>query len=244
MVMNQMIQFVKQLSGKFGTDVYTSLPNQTDPNKIAFMRELQRELKNKDVLDVPFSELKVVVFDVETTGFYPYKGDRMLSIGAIKMQGDKVLDNETFYSPIHSDEAPSEEIQKLTGITLEDLVNAPSINKVLRDFYHFVNSDTLVAHHASHEKQFMQHATWLALRTSFQHRIIDTSFLTKVVEPETGLVTLDDCCAHYGIDIEQRHHALHDAIATAKLWAESVRSIQKMGFSNLKDVYTYIATLK
>ncbi|MDL4841190.1 exonuclease domain-containing protein [Aquibacillus rhizosphaerae] len=244
MVMNHMIQFVKQMSGKLNSSVYTSLPNQADPNKIAYLRSLQRELKNKDVLQIPFDDLKVVVFDIETTGFYPYKGDTILSIGAIKMQGDKLLQDEVFYAPVYSEEEPSEEIERLTGITKTELLNADSMNKVLRDFFQFTKSDTLVAHHSSHEKQFMQHATWSVLKTNFAHRIIDTSFLTKIIEPESKLVTLDDCCAHYGITINQRHHALHDAIATAKLWAESVRTVQELGFSDLKDVYSHIANLK
>ncbi|MRH43805.1 3'-5' exonuclease [Aquibacillus halophilus] len=244
MVMNQMLQFVKQMSGKLNSNVYTGLPNHTDASKMAYLRNLQRELKNKDVLEIPLNELKVIVFDIETTGFYPYNGDKMLSIGAIKMQGDQILEDQVFYSPIYSETAPSEEIERLTGITKDQLENAPPIHNVLKDFYYFIKSDTLVAHHSSHEKQFMKHATWTSMKTSFQHRIIDTSFLTKIIEPETKLVTLDECCAHYGIAIEHRHHALYDAIATAKLWSESVQSIQEMGFSNLKDVYSEIANIK
>ncbi|UOQ93908.1 3'-5' exoribonuclease [Halobacillus shinanisalinarum] len=241
MIMDQVIQFIKQLSGR--SDGFTSLSSQTDPEKIAYMRDLQRELKTKDVLDSTFDELKVVVFDLETTGFYPYKGDRILSIGAVKMEGDRILE-ETFYSPVYSASAPSEEIQRLTGITKDILENAATLHDVLKEFYQFIKSDALVAHHANHEKQFMKHATWMALKKSFQHRIIDTSFLTEVAEPESRLFTLDECCAHYGIKIDKRHHALHDAVATAKLWAECVREMQTLGFSNLKEVYTHIATLK
>ncbi|WP_226038541.1 exonuclease domain-containing protein [Aquibacillus saliphilus] len=240
MVMNEMFQFVKQISGKLNSNVYTG----TDPGKVAYLRNLQRELKKQDVLGIPFEELKITVFDIETTGFYPYNGDRMLSIGAVKMQGDKVLENEVFYSPIYCETPPSKEIESLTGITKEQLMDAPPIYTVLKDFYQFVKSDTLVAHHSSHEKQFMKHATWTTLKTGFQHRIIDTSFLTRIIEPESNLVTLDECCAHYGITNDRRHHALYDAIATADLWAESVHRIKQMGFSNLKDVYAEIANLK
>ncbi|MCT2536128.1 exonuclease domain-containing protein [Aquibacillus koreensis] len=244
MVMNQMLQFVKQMSGKLNSNVYTGLPNQADAAKIAYLRNLQKEMRSKDVLEVPFRELNVVVFDIETTGFFPYKGDRMLSIGGVKMKGDQVLEDEVYYSPIYSETAPSEEISRLTGITKDQLIEAPPIQSVLKDFYQFVKSDILVAHHSSHEKQFMKHATWIALKSNFEHRIIDTAFLTKIVEPEQKLVTLDDCCNHYGITIDHRHHALYDAIATAKLWSESIKRVEDLGFSNLKDVYTHIAKLK
>ncbi|MFC4323783.1 exonuclease domain-containing protein [Litchfieldia salsa] len=237
-----MVQFVKQLSGRLTPNMYSSVASQNDAASIAYLRQLQRELKREDVLDIPFSELKVTVFDLETTGFDPNKGDRILSIGAIKVEGNKVCEEETFYSLVQSAEEVSEEIADLTGITKNELKEAPPIEVVLKEFYQFIKSDTLIAHHANHERKFMDHVTWSILRKNFQHRIIDTSFLTKIVEPEKNLVSLDECCFHFGIENKQRHHALHDAIATAQLWSNNVSAIQTLGFSDLKDVYTHLAT--
>ncbi|OIJ16794.1 DNA polymerase III subunit epsilon [Anaerobacillus alkalilacustris] len=244
MNMNQMFQYLKQLSGKVSPNMYASVMNQNTASNIAFVRQLQRDLKKQDILEVPFSELKLVVFDLETTGFFPNKGDQIVSIGAVKMEGEKVLEDETFYSLIHNTVGLSNEIEQLTGITKDELLKAPPVETVLSNFYQFIKSAPLVAHHASHEKSFMQHVTWTVLKTRFEHRVIDTSFLTKIVEPKTNLVSLDDCCKHFGIKIERRHHALHDAVGTAKLWSETVREIQGLGFQHLKDVYSYLATLK
>ncbi|SER36068.1 DNA polymerase-3 subunit epsilon [Gracilibacillus ureilyticus] len=241
MVMNQMLKFIKQMSG-YGNDV-ASISNQTDAGKIAYMRNLQRELKKKDVLNIPFSQLPIVVFDIETTGFYPYNGDRILSIGAIKMIGSEVQKEQMFYKTIYNNSPIAEEIKTLTGLTANELHQAAPLEEVLRQFFQFVGSDTLVAHHSSHEKQFMKHASWTALKTSFQHRIIDTAFLTKVVAPEAQQVTLDEWCEYYKVDIGRRHHALYDAVATAKIWSECVKKVEKMGFENLKDAYTHIASL-
>ncbi|MBD8071512.1 exonuclease domain-containing protein [Bacillus sp. PS06] len=242
MGINNMVQFVKQLSGRMTPNMYASVASRTDAASIAYLRQLQRELKREDVLDVPFSELKVVVFDLETTGFDPYKGDRILSIGAVKVQGGKMCEGETYYSLIQFNGEISEEISHLTGITKEALMDAPPVEVVLKEFYEFVNGDTLIAHHANHERKFMDHITWSIMRRNFQHRIIDTSFLTKIVEPEKNLISLSECCAHFDIQIEQRHHALHDAIATAQLWTKNLTAIQALGFGNLKEVYAHLAT--
>ena len=241
MGINNMVRFVKQLSSRLSPNMYTSLSNQTDAASIAFLRQMQRELKREDVLDIPFRELKVVVFDLETTGFNPNNGDVILSIGAVKMIGNKILEGDTFYSLVNYEGKIPEDIVELTGITEEQLIGAPSIEVVLKGFFEFVENDTLVAHHANHEKVFMDHVTWTRIRSKFQHRIIDTSFLTKVVEPECDLVTLCDLCERYGIIIEQRHHALHDSVATAKLWGKSITAAQRLGFVNLSDVYSHLA---
>lgn len=241
MNMNQIVQLVKQLTGRLSPSLYSSVVNQNDAASIAFLRQLQREIKSEDVLRVPFPELQVIVFDLETTGFYPQKGDRILSIGAIKVKGDQIIWDDTFYSLVNCKEPLPVEVKELTGICDDELAEAPSLEHILREFYQFIKSQPLVAHHVNHEKSFMQHATWSTLKMSFQHRTIDTSFLTKIVEPEKSLITLDDYCSHFGISIEKRHHALHDAIGTAKLWTKSIRLVQKQGFFNLLDVYNHLA---
>jgi DNA polymerase III subunit epsilon len=241
MVMNQMLQFIRQISGRLTSNAYASL---SDPQQVAYIRKIQREIKKNDVLNIPFDQLNVVVFDIETTGFYPYKGDRMLTIGAVKVQGENILIDDTFYSSIYSQEGPSEEIRNLTGITKEQLIKAPPIHDVLKEFYQFVQSDTLVAHHSNHEKQFMKHANWLTFKSDFQHRIIDTSFLTQIIEPQLNLNTLDEYCEHFGILNRKRHHALHDAIAAAGLWVKGVRCVKNLGYLTLNDVYAHIAQLK
>ena len=240
--MNPFVQFVKDLSDRLGNG-FSSI-NQNDQSKVAYVRNLEREMKSCDVLDIPLDELPVVVFDLETTGFYPYNGDTILSVGAVKVEGMTIRREEPFYSLINQEQDPSPEIEELTGITSEMVADAPSLRDVLKDFYSYVKGDVLVAHHASHEKQFMSHASWLALKKSFQHRIVDTAFLTRITHQEKKMVSLDECCVHYGIEIEQRHHALYDATATAELWVRSVGELKELGFDTLEDVYTYLATIK
>jgi DNA polymerase III subunit epsilon len=239
MNINNMILLMKQLTGK--VNLYTGLLNQTDPASIAFIRQIQKELKRKYILDVPLDELQVVVFDIETTGFSPEKGDQMLSIGAVKVVGNTINENEKFYSLIQSKEDIPPVIEELTRINKSQLEFAPTIDTVLNEFYQFISSNTLVAHHANHEKLFMQHFTRSTLKTDFQHRVIDTSFLTKITHPNLNLVTLDEYCRHHDFKIKQRHHALHDAFATAKLWAECIRSLQEKGYQNLIEVYSHLA---
>lgn len=242
--MNPMGQWFKQLSGMVSSNHYTDVISERDPAKVAYMRRLQKSMKQQDHLQIPFSDLTVVVFDIETTGFYPQKGDRILSIGATKVKGSKITEEKPFYSLIKSSEPLSDEIQEITGITSEDLLDAPAAEEVLIDFFKFINKHTLVAHHANHEKQFMQHITWSLFKTRFDHRIMDTSFLTKLIEPMKHLVTLEDCCAHYGINATNRHHALADAKMTAEMWCKCVDKIEEQGYTCLKDVYAHLASLR
>ncbi|WP_416150567.1 exonuclease domain-containing protein [Salipaludibacillus sp. HK11] len=242
--MNPMGQWFKQLSGMVSSNNYAGQMSERDPAKIAYLRRLQKSMKQQDHLHIPFSDLTVVVFDIETTGFYPQKGDRILSIGATKVNGNKISEEEPFYSLINTTEPLSETVRDITGITSKELIDAPPVEEVLMDFFKYINQHTLVAHHASHEKQFMQHASWSVFKTRFDYRILDTSFLTKLIEPMSHLITLEECCDYYEIDTTNRHHALHDATMTAEMWCQCVDKIEELGFTCLKDVYAHLASLR
>ena len=205
--------------------------------QVAFLRQLQRELRVEETLHIPLNELNVIVFDIETTGFYPDRGDQIISIGGIKVKGEHIYENETFYSLVKSEKIVSEEISQLTGIYNDELESAPPLSEVLFQFFQFSQDYTLIAHHANHERVFLQHASWKLYRAPFKHRLVDMSFLYRIAEPEVKLITLEDCCEHNGIPIIGRHHALYDAKLTAKLWSLYVKKLQQMGCESLKDLY-------
>lgn len=244
MRVNNVIQLMKQMSGKIGSSIYASVPDQTNPHHISFLRQLQRDINKSDILEIPLTKLKVVVFDLETTGFSPEQGDHILSIGAVKTQGDHLQDDNFFYSLVHSSTPLSQEIMNLTGISEVELLNAPPLAEVLDHFFHYIKGHILVAHHATHEKKFMQDATWNLSRSHFQHRIVDTSFLIRIIDPYSKLIRLEDCCSHCGIEISNRHHALGDAKLTAQLWNHYLKQVQELGYETLRDVYEQLGKLK
>jgi len=204
---------------------------------IAFLRGLQKEIQPEEALMIPLTKLNVVVFDIETTGFFPEKGEEILSIGAIKMSGSYIHRDETFYSLMHVEKEITQDIVQLTGIQNEDLKNAPAPSNVLIEFMRFVKESSLVAHHANHERSFMQHASNRLFRMPFKHRIVDTAFLFNIVERNLDIAKLEDFCTHNDIPIVNRHNALGDAILTAELWSLYIERARNIGCDTLQDVY-------
>ncbi|WP_066306415.1 exonuclease domain-containing protein [Bacillus sp. FJAT-29814] len=244
MAMNDMIQFFRQLSGKLGSNIYAGVHGQTNPQHISFIRQLQKEMQKDHSLTTPFLDLKVVVFDVETTGFYPERGDRVISIGAVKMTGPRIHENETFYSLVKTDIPLSDAVSVLTDIRNEDLQNAPEAPEVLIRFFKFIHHHVLVAHHAKHEQVFMKKMTHDLVKRKFDHRIIDTSFLTRITLPARKPLSLEEVCKECNIEIKGRHHALGDAMLTAQIWSHYIQLVQSMGMENLRELYQYLTTLE
>ena len=93
-----------------------------------------------------------VVFDLETTGFSPVK-DKIIEIGAVKVEEGKITDKfSTFVNP----KVPIPfEITRLTSITDEMVMNAPTIEEVLPEFLEFIDGAALVAHNAGFDVGFI-----------------------------------------------------------------------------------------
>lgn len=238
---NPLLQFVKQFHGKIASNIYMPLIGKTDPKHLAFLRDLEKEIETEKTLYIPLEQLNVVVFDFETTGFFPDRGDEILSIGAVKVVNGELKD--TFYSLVYNDHTLSPNIKELTGLNEEELKAASPLKEVLINFYQFVQSDTLVAHHASHEKKFLQHAHWKAFRKPYMHRIVDTSLVFKLAERNEKIASLDDYCNILGVEIRNRHHALGDAVMTAELWLHYIQKLKNVNCYTLKDVYECLARL-
>lgn len=235
--------FLQLLRGIQGRHSHGGISGIQNSQQIAYLRHLQKEKNRQHEMNISLKELNVVVFDIETTGFYPEKGDCILSIGATKMCGTTIVEGETFYSLIRYDKEIPAHIVELTGITNEQVKEAPELTDVFIKFFQFAEDYTLVAHHANHEKNFMNYVSSKLLRVPFKRRIVDTSFLYRIVEPHISLVTLESLCEHNNIPIVDRHHALGDAKLTAKLWAHYLEKVQQMGCETLNDVYHLFAKL-
>ncbi|WP_277585659.1 exonuclease domain-containing protein [Psychrobacillus antarcticus] len=235
--------FMQILRGIQGKRTNVGIGDVQSTQQMAFLRNLQKEMKKEDTLKIPLDELDVVVLDIETTGFSPVQGHDIISIGAIKMVGSTIQEDEIFYSLIYSEKEIPSNIVALTGITNEQLKEARLVGDVIMEFLQFAKDSTLVAHHANHERSFMQYASTKIFRTLFKHRIVDTSFLYKIAEPNIQLSSLEDLCEHNGVPIVGRHHALEDAKMTAKLWSIYVEKVKRHGCETLEDVYNQFARI-
>nr|WP_295971431.1 exonuclease domain-containing protein [uncultured Bacillus sp.] len=243
MAFEPFFHFVKGLQGRLNHVSPEGKYIGQSSQHMAYLRSLEKDKKQREALDIPLHQLEVVVFDIETTGFFAEQGDEIISLGAVKVYGKEIQVETPFYSLVQCDKPISSEIESLTDITSACLKDAPDLASVLSQFLTFVQGATLVAHHASHEKSFLQNASRKIFRMPFKLRIVDTSFLYRIAEPELNFVRLDDFCEYNGIPIVNRHHALGDAILTAKLWSIYIEKVQRLGCSTLHDVYERVAQL-
>jgi DNA polymerase-3 subunit epsilon len=223
------------------TPAITSMFDIQSAQQMAFIRSVMKEQRKTSLFNVPLKEIDVIVFDLETTGFQAYQGDEILSFGGIYVKGKEIYTDKSFYSLVNSARNVPENIQKLTGITNEDLETAPELISVLRDFLEFVDKRILIAHGSQHDKQFLNAALWKTSRIHLTHRVLDTMMIAKWLHPELKEYGLDDLLKLYHIPILRRHHALDDSIMTAQLWSRMMDRILEKQVTTLGDLYAYLS---
>src|SRR5437773_7902937 len=85
----------------------------------------------------------LVALDLETTGLHAEQ-DSILEVAAIKFQGDTVLDTlETLVAPGRS--IPYR-VQRLTGITPQQLIGVPHFESIARNLQLFIGDYPIVGH--------------------------------------------------------------------------------------------------
>lgn len=155
-----------------------------------------------------------VVFDIETTGFTPDKAE-IIEIGAIRMKNGEPCG--AFHSYIKPYGYLPPHITALTGITAEMVDDAPRIEKVLLDFFGFLDGEPLplVAHNSSFDCRFLT-AYCAALGKDFcKYTVVDSLKLARRYVPIKchKLEVLKD---HFRLNIAS-HNAIDDCRVTAYL---------------------------
>ncbi|MBW7477723.1 3'-5' exonuclease [Paenibacillus oenotherae] len=223
------------------TPAIASMLGAQNAQQMAFIRSMSKGQRKESIMEQPLRELEVVVFDLETTGFYPNNGDEILSVGAVTLRGGEFVENRSFYSLVNPKRKVPKHIAELTGITNEMVADAPDLMQVLHDFMEFVGKRMMIAHASSHDKQFLDAALWRTSKVNLTHRVLDTMMVAKWLEPKRDSYSLDDLLMSNGIEITQRHHALEDSVMTAKLWLQYLKRILARNVVTLSDLYAYLS---
>jgi DNA polymerase III subunit alpha, Gram-positive type len=179
-----------------------------------------------------------VVFDIETTGFSPVK-NRVIEIGAVKIENQKITGR--FSSFINPKTPIPFQIEQLTGIRDEMVINAPLIEEVLPDFLSFCEGSILVAHNANFDISFMKHnAERLGLNFDFTY--IDTLGISRLLFPSHKKHTLDAVAKHMGVVLTSHHRAVDDAECTAQIYLKMIPMLVELGALSLQDVNAFGAS--
>ncbi|MCK5914090.1 MAG: 3'-5' exonuclease, partial [Desulfuromusa sp.] len=188
----------------------------------------------KELEQTPLRKLTFVVFDTETTGLSPSKGDEIIQLGAIRIVNGQLLYHEVIDQLVDPKRSVPPESVAIHGIQPALLQGQPTIDKVLPHFHTFVENSVLVAHNAAFDMRFLQlqeEKTGII----FNNPVLDTLLLSSVIHPNQDSHSLDGLAERLNVTIVGRHTALGDAIVTGEVLVKMLPLLEAHGIYTLAD---------
>ena len=153
----------------------------------------------------------VVVLDFESTGLNTGK-DRIIEIGAVKLEGGEIIDD--FSQLVDPGQPLGPEITELTGISDAMLQGQPKAEEALPKLLEFIGDAPIAAHNAHFDASLMK-AELKRLGMDMSMPVLDTLAYARKLYPELKSFRLAALCKHLGVSLKNAHRAVHDARATA-----------------------------
>ena len=155
---------------------------------------------------------KYAIVDLEATSASSTAS--IIQVGIVIMQNGQVIDE--FASDVNPHQELDEHIVHLTGITDQQLAQAPDFSEIARTIFELIEDCIFVAHNVKFDANLLAEALFME---GFELRTprVDTVELAQVFFPELEKYSLPILCRELGIPLKHAHTALSDAQATAEL---------------------------
>lgn len=165
--------------------------------------------------------MREIIFDTETTGFDPLKGDRVVEIGCVELI-NLIPTGQTFHHYLNPERDMPDAAFRVHGLSAEFLKDKPKFADIADAFLEFIGDAKLVAHNASFDLGFLNAELRRQQYDALDpERIVDTLVLARRKNP-FGPNSLDALCQRFNIDNSRRtkHGALLDAEILAEVYIE------------------------
>ncbi len=154
------------------------------------------------------------IIDIETTG-QSYKNGKITEIALYQHNGQELTDS---YSTLINPEMDIPYfITELTGIDNDMVKDAPKFYEVAKTIVEMTEGRIFVAHNVSFDYKFIKEE-FNRLGFNYDRKTMCTIKLSRKLLPGHKSYSLGKLCSDIGIEINGRHRAAGDALATVKLF--------------------------
>jgi DNA polymerase III epsilon subunit family exonuclease len=175
------------------------------------------------------ADLRFAVVDVETTGMSARRGARMTEVAVVHVDGPRT--DVAFQTLLNPDVPIPPRITALTGIHDAMVRDAPRFVEVADHLLAMLGGRVFVAHNARFDWAFvcaeLERACGMAPRLAR----LCTVRLSRALVPELERRDLDTVRFFFGIETDQRHRAVGDALVTAAVLRRLLARAEEQGIT-------------
>ncbi len=173
------------------------------------------------------------IVDIETTGGSPIT-EKITEIAVFVYDGQKIVDE--FISLINPEKKIPYHITQLTGISNSMVADAPKFYEVAKSIIEKTENTIFVAHNVNFDYNFIKQE-FKQLGYNFHRDKLCTVTLSRKIIPGHKSYSLGKLCNELGIQVNGRHRAAGDALATVELFKHlQNHSHNQVDFSSLPGI--------
>ena len=203
---------------------------------------LKRRNSDESVENVPITQGKYVVADIELTGFDEQR-DSIISIGAIRMVGGRIELGETFYRLMGPDGSAMQGVS-VHGSAPAGLLLEQDTAPVLADFLSLCGEDVLVGHLISTDLTFLKNEVRRFFGLEVKNSVVDTyqvyHWLMRREAPSESYsareVKLNEIASQLGVTVSDNHNAMSDAFITAQVFQRLMPMLIREGIKTIGEL--------
>ncbi|MBB6452233.1 ATP-dependent DNA helicase DinG [Salirhabdus euzebyi] len=177
---------------------------------------------------------RFAVVDLETTGHTPTKGDKIIEVGIVIVEDGAIIDQYASYVNPNQEIPPF--ISNLTGITDEEVKDAPSFHEIASVIREKCDNAYFVAHHVQFDLGFLNEAFLQEGLAPLKGKVIDTVELARIFAPRAFGYKLSQLAEYFSITHKHPHRALSDAYVTAELLIKLFEKASQLPFETLEHL--------
>ncbi|NMO98010.1 ATP-dependent DNA helicase DinG [Paenibacillus lemnae] len=182
--------------------------------------------------------MKFAVLDFETTG--SQSSDEIIQAGLAIIEEDRTV-SRIFGSLVNPGIPIPPFITGLTGISNEDVADAPSLEEMMMQLVPLLDDVVLVGHNVTFDFNFLQNALDRCGYLPFSGRILDTIHFLKICFPSLHTYQLGMVASQFGLTHDRPHQADSDALATAHVLLKCLEELDHLPLitvQRLSDLFT------
>lgn len=161
------------------------------------------------------SSVPLTFFDVETTGLYPDRGDRICEIAMVRAANGQI--ERTWDTLVYPERAIPEDASRVSGITDAMVWGKPRFADIVDDIERFAAGSVLVAHNAPFDLSFLLVQCQEAGRDMLKNLVLDTLVLARRCYKLSDY-SLSGLARALRVQRETFHRALGDSVMTSRVF--------------------------
>ncbi len=203
-----------------------------------------RASKSEYPPDTPIHSVRYVVLDTEFTSL-DQRSNRLLSVGAVTMEGASIRIGEQFYRVLN----PGVEVPASTVVVHKlrpsDIEAGETPLQALSELQGYIAGAVVVGHFIKMDMDLLR-KEMRETEYSLDGPIVDTARIhrwllrngrySEDLFHRLEILDLASLAKIYNIEFREAHHALDDAFVTARLWQKLIYQLEARGVRTLRGL--------